>query len=97
MARQGGIASAEDRLVKVTAQEFSAVASSKQEVYRFLATEVGAYLDSYNTMTVWHLRDIMAGKRKMIKSKDIKHLHVPLFEGLSTRDILDWAKQYQEV
>ena len=88
MARPGGIASMEDRMVKVTANEFSALASSKQEVYRFLATEVGAYLDSYATMTVWHLRDLMAGKRKLIKSKDIKYLHVPLFEGLSSADML---------
>ena len=39
----------------------------------------------------------MAGKRRLIKSKDIKHLHVPMFDGLSTRDMLDWAKQYEEV
>ena len=97
MARAGGIASMEDRLIKVTATEFSAVASSKTEVYRFLASEVGAYLDAYNTMTVWHLRDIMSGKRSLIKSKDIKHLHVPLFEGLSTADMLAWAKRYPEV
>ena len=58
---------------------------------------MGAYLDSYATMTVWHLRDLMAGKRKLIKSKNIKYLHVPLFEGLSSADMLDWAKQYPEV
>ena len=39
----------------------------------------------------------MSGKRRLIKSKDIKHLHVPMFEGLSTRDMLDWAKKYEAV
>ena len=47
--------------------------------------------------SVYHLRDLAQGKRRMIKSKDIKHLNVPLFEGLSTNDILEWAKDYPEV
>ena len=97
MAARNGIASMNDRAIKVTSTEFSAVASSKTEVYRFLASEVGAFLDDYHTMTIWHLRDIMAGKRRMIKSKDVKHLHVPQFEGLSTADILEWAKEFPEV
>ena len=77
MAARNGIAGPQDRCVKVTSAEFSAVASSKTEVYRFLGAEVGAYLDTYQVMTVWHLRDIMAGKRSLIKSKDVKYLNVP--------------------
>ena len=56
----------------ITTQAFTAKYQSKPEVYRFLATEVGAYLSSYNTVTVWHLRDICAGKRRIIYSKDVK-------------------------
>mgnify|MGYP006228891045 CR=1 FL=1 len=33
----------------------------------------------------------------MIKSNDIKHLGVPLYENLSTNDILAWAARYPEV
>ena len=33
----------------------------------------------------------------MIKSKDVKQLGVPQYEGLSTNDVLDWAKGYPEV
>ena len=33
----------------------------------------------------------------MIKSKDIKSLGVPLYEGLSTNDILNWAKDNADV
>ena len=51
-------------------------------------------MDTYNTMTVWHLKDLLGGKRRMIKSKEVKHLHIPQFEGLSTADILEWAKRY---
>ena len=77
MASQNQIAGAANRSQVVTAAEFSAKFSSKPEVYRFLATEVGAYLCTYETMTVWHLRDLAAGKRKLILSKNVKHLHVP--------------------
>jgi len=48
-------------------------------------------------VTVWHLRDLVAGKRRLVKSKDIKHLHVPQFDGLSTADILEYAKRFPEV
>ena len=36
----------------ITAAAFTSKYQSKAEVYRFLATEVGAYLSSYNTVTV---------------------------------------------
>ena len=73
------------------------MASSKTEVYRFLAAEVGAFLDTYQTMTVWHLRDIMSGKRSLIKSSDVKHIFIPQFEHLSTADLLAWARKYPQV
>ena len=38
----------------------------------FLSFNVGAYLPAYDTVTVWHLRDIASGKRKLIKSNDVK-------------------------
>ena len=36
------------------------------EVYRFLASEVKAYLPSYDTVTVWHLRDLAMGAKTII-------------------------------
>ena len=33
----------------------------------------------------------------MIKSKDIKHAHVPQFTGLSVECMLEWAKKYPKV
>ena len=48
-------------------------------------------------MTCYHLRDIAQGKRKIIKSANVKTLGVPLFEGLSTEDILKWAEKYPDV
>ena len=47
----------------MTAAEFGAKTRSKREIYRFLQSEVHAYLGEYQTMTVWHLRDLVAGDR----------------------------------
>ena len=73
----------ENKQVNITSQQFTAKYQSKLELYKFVATECNIYLSSYETVTVWHLRDICAGKRRIIHSQDVKHIHVPHFEGLT--------------
>ena len=48
-------------------------------------------------MSIFHLRDIISGNRVLIKSKDIKHIHVPQFPGMSVEKMLEWAKRHPEV
>ena len=50
----------------------------------------------YETVTVFHIRDIVAGKRKMIKQADVKVIAVPYFEGLSIEHMLNWASKRPE-
>ena len=69
MDNQNQINSAAKGKVKVTAKDFAAKMRNKQEVYHFLTHEVGAYLSSYQTMTVWHMGDIVAGKRRKIPGR----------------------------
>ena len=85
------------QMAMVSAQSFGAKYAGKREVYRFLTHDVGAYLSSYETMTVWHMKDLVNGKRKMLKAKDIKHVTVPQFEGLAIKDLLEFARSYDEV
>ena len=61
----------------VNAASFGAKFSSKREVYRFLVTEAGVYLPTYETVTVFHMRDLVAGRRRMIKNADVKVIAVP--------------------
>ena len=61
----------------VTTAAFAAKFQSKHEVHRFLAAEVMAYLPAAHTMTVWHLRDLAMGKKKIIKSNAVKVYNVP--------------------
>ena len=62
-----------------------------------MTNDVGCYLSSYETVTIWHMRDIVANKRTMVKAKDVKHIIIPQFEGLTIDDLLGYAGQYPAV
>ena len=51
--------------VNVISSTFSAKFSTKGEVWRFLATEAGIYLPPYQTVTIWHLKDLASGAKKV--------------------------------
>ena len=61
----------------MAAKTFSAKFRSKKEVWVFLTVEVGAYLPSYENVTIYHMRDLVSGTKKIIKADAIKVLHVP--------------------
>ena len=83
--------------MKVPASAFGAKYASKREVYRFLTNDVQVYLSSYETMTVWHMRDLCSKKRRMIKSENVRHIIIPQFEGLAIEDLLSYASQHSNV
>ena len=78
----------------VTTAEFNAKYRAKPEVYRFLAFECGIYLPTYNAISIFHLRDIAAGKRKYVKANQVKTIQVPHFEGLTFDTMLHNAKKH---
>ena len=83
--------------VRITAKEFAAKYRDKREIYRFLASDVHVYLDSFENHTIWHLKDVAAGRKKKILAKAMKHISIPQYEGLFIADLLEYAKQYQSV
>ena len=83
--------------VKVSAKAFEAKYADKVEVYKFLTHDCGVYLAPYDTMTVWHMRDLCSGKRRRIDGKDVKHIMVPQFEGLAIKHMLTFGFKYDPV
>ena len=81
----------------VPAKEIGSKMKSKREVYRFLSSEVKAYLGEYDTMTIWHLRDIEAGDRTLIMSSDVKHISVPNYKDLTIEKMIQFAKERPDV
>ena len=53
-----------------------------------MTSDVKAYLPSYEAVTIFHLKDLACGKRKIIKSDNIKQYTVPQFEGLTIETML---------
>ena len=85
------------QLAQISQAAFAAKFQSKREVYRFLSSEVRAYLPSYETVTVWHLRDLAMGVKRIIPCDDVKVIDVPQFEGLSIQDIFTFAQNDRDV
>jgi hypothetical protein len=83
--------------VRLDAAAFGSKFQSKREVYRFLTLECGVYLPSYETVTIFHMRDMVAGKRKRIKEKEVNHINIPHFDGLSVEKFLAYAADRPEV
>ena len=51
--------------VKVDVNLFNAKFGTKGEIYRFLATEAMVYLPPYQTVTIWHLKELAASTKKV--------------------------------
>ena len=66
-------------------------------MYRFLTNDVGCYLSGYETMTVWHMRDLCSNKRLRIRGDQVRHIIIPQFDGLAIDDLLGYASRYPEV
>ena len=79
-------------MVQIDAAAFGAKYQSKKEVYRFLTHDVGAYLSSYETMTIYHMADLASGRRRRIKQLHVKVITIPHFEGLKIETMLEYAE-----
>ena len=64
-------------MTKISFKEFAAKYSSKREIYNFLAADAGVYLPPYDNVTIYFLKDMMAGKKKMLNTKRIRTIHIP--------------------
>ena len=49
---------------QVTATAFAAKYKSKREVFNFLTMDVKAYLPTYDTVSIYFLKDLVSGKKK---------------------------------
>ena len=63
--------------VKISSKEFQAKYRSKRECYNFLACDVGAYLPPYHNVTIYFLKELLNGKKKMIHSKGHRSIRIP--------------------
>ena len=48
-------------------------------------------------MTIFHLRDLASGKRRIVKAESVKVFQVPQYEGLTIEDMLSFASAHPQV
>ena len=65
------------QLTGVSSKEFAAKYKSKREIYNFLACEVGVYLPPYDNVAIYFLKELMNGKKKMLRTTMIRTIHIP--------------------
>ena len=67
------------------------------QIYRFLTAEVRAYVSSIESMTIYHLRDLASGKRRIINCEVVKVFMVPHYENLTIEKMLRFADAWPKV
>ena len=65
------------QLAHVSSKEFAAKYRSKREIYNFLAFDVGIFLPPYDNVTIYFLKELMMGKKKMLRTTMIRTIHIP--------------------
>ena len=84
-------------------QSFMAKYKSKRECYNFLAVQVEVYLPAYECVTIYFLKDLIAGRKKRkcnyyiihmvshltidVRAKEVRTMVVPQYEGLAIKDM----------
>lgn len=51
--------------VKIATASFSAKYKSKREIWNFLTVKVAAYLPPYENITIYHMKDLVSGQKKV--------------------------------
>ena len=59
--------------------------------------DLGLYMPSYKTVSVYWMKDLLSKKKKAIKASEVQTLNVPQYESLSVKKLLDFAAAYQDV
>ena len=96
MEENGQINSNANVLNRVTAAEVKAKFQNKPETYHFCTHELGLYLPPFDTVTVWHLRDLITSKRTKVKGKDVHYFNVPQYDGLGIKEFIEYANEHPE-
>ena len=78
-------------------------------MYHFLAVEVAVYLPAHECVTIYFLKDIVAGKKKCkyiivalmflidIKNSNVRFISIPQYDGLTIEELLNIRNQYPDI
>ena len=58
----------QQQFTQVSSKELAAKYQNKREIYNLLATDVGIYLPPYDNVTIYFLKELMGGEKKMLRT-----------------------------
>ena len=62
-----------------------------------ISVDLGLYMPSYKTVSVYWMKDLLAKRKKAIKAAQVQTLNVPQYESLSIKKMLDFAAPYVQI
>ena len=62
-----------------------------------ISVDLGLYMPSYKTVSVYWMKDLLSKKKKAIMASEVQTLNVPQYESLSIKKLLDFAASHQGV
>ena len=94
---------------RINAATFAAKFKSKKECWNFLAIEAGGYLPPYSSITIFHMKQIISGKKKsksdlnnaksvtVLLNHHLVNIEIPHYENLDRETILEKAEEWPAV
>ncbi len=70
---------------QMAAAQFAAKFKSKRECHRFLCVDVGAYIPPLATVTIYHMRDLIGGDKRVSIFNLDKHTYIILTRSSRAR------------
>ena len=55
------------------------------------------FLDTYDAMSIYHLRDLAQKRKTRIKCDDVRVYHAPQYKNIAIKDMLLFAQAYPQV
>ena len=79
------------RKAVVNAREFKGKVATKEDIFRILKYEGQFFLPPIDQCSFVFLRECLAGRKMLLKCKDVVPVHVPRFKQFSVRRLLEWS------
>ena len=54
-------------------------------------------MPAYEQLTIYFLKDLISGKKKRIKGKEVRNINIPAYENLTIACISEFVTQYRQV
>ena len=59
---------------------------------RQVSIDRSSLYSSFPLVSIYHMRDLCCGNKKMLKNKEIKVISIPYYDGLTIKEMINWTQ-----